>query len=64
MKRLMELLHGNPCRRFGIPPDTGFTVFDLNSGLSDRPGRLPVCWQGDSLYGVERRGALPADING
>ena len=29
--RLMELLHDNPCRRFGIPQNTGFTVFDLNS---------------------------------
>ena len=28
--RLMELLHDAPCRRFGIAPDTGFTVFDLN----------------------------------
>ena len=31
MNRLMELLHDNPCRRFGIPQNTGFTVFDLNS---------------------------------
>ena len=30
MKRLMELLHDAPCRRFNIPTDTGFTVFDLN----------------------------------
>ena len=30
MERLMELLHDNPCRRFNIPTDTGFTVFDLN----------------------------------
>ena len=28
--RLMELLHDAPCRRFGIAPATGFTVFDLN----------------------------------
>ena len=28
--RLMELLHDAPCRRFGIVPATGFTVFDLN----------------------------------
>ena len=27
--RLMELLHDAPCRRFGIAPATGFTVFDL-----------------------------------
>ena len=26
----LELLHDAPCRRFGIAPDTGFTVFDLN----------------------------------
>ena len=31
VNRLMELLHDNPCRRFGIPQNTGFTVFDLNS---------------------------------
>ena len=30
MERLMELLHDAPCRRFNIPTDTGFTVFDLN----------------------------------
>ena len=30
MNRLMELLHDAPCRRFNIPTDTGFTVFDLN----------------------------------
>ena len=30
MERLMELLHDSPCRRFNIPTDTGFTVFDLN----------------------------------
>ena len=29
-ERLMELLHDAPCRRFNIPTDTGFTVFDLN----------------------------------
>ena len=28
--RLVELLHDAPCRRFGIAPATGFTVFDLN----------------------------------
>ena len=28
--RLMELLHDAPCRRFGIAPATGFTLFDLN----------------------------------
>ena len=28
--RLMELLHDAPCRRFGIAPTTGFTLFDLN----------------------------------
>lgn len=32
--RLMELLHTNPCRRFSIPEDTGFTVFDLNREYS------------------------------
>ena len=30
MERLMELLHDAPCRRFNIPTDTGFTVFNLN----------------------------------
>ena len=30
IERLMELLHDAPCRRFNIPTDTGFTVFDLN----------------------------------
>lgn len=30
MERLMELLHDALCRRFNIPTDTGFTVFDLN----------------------------------
>lgn len=30
MERLMELLHDAPCRRFNIPTDNGFTVFDLN----------------------------------
>ena len=30
MERLTELLHDAPCRRFNIPTDTGFTVFDLN----------------------------------
>ena len=30
MERLMELLHDAPCRRFNIPTNTGFTVFDLN----------------------------------
>ena len=37
MNRLMELLHDNPCRRFGIPQDTGFTVFDLNSAYQIDP---------------------------
>ena len=31
LARLMELMHDAPCRRFGIGPDTGFTVFDLNA---------------------------------
>ena len=37
MERLMELLHDAPCRRFNIPTDTGFTVFDLNDTRRTRP---------------------------
>ncbi len=37
MERLMELLHDAPCRRFNIPTDTGFTVFDLNDSYRIDP---------------------------
>ena len=37
MERLMELLHDAPCRRFNIPTDTGFTVFDLNDSYRVDP---------------------------
>ena len=37
MERLMELLHDAPCRRFNIPADTGFTVFDLNDSYRVDP---------------------------
>ena len=33
----MELLHDAPCRRFNIPTDTGFTVFDLNDSYRVDP---------------------------
>ena len=62
MERLMELLHDAPCRRFSIAGRTpGFTVFDLNDDLSDRPGRLPLHGQGNALYRMEGPGPLPAD---
>ncbi len=35
--RLMELLHDAPCRRFGIPEDTGVTVFDLDDAYPVDP---------------------------
>ena len=38
--RLMELLHDAPCRRFGIAPDTGFTVFDLDRTYSIDPAEF------------------------
>ena len=37
MERLMDLLHDAPCRRFNIPADTGFTVFDLNDSYRVDP---------------------------
>ena len=37
LARLMELMHDAPCRRFGIEPDTGFTVFDLNADYAIDP---------------------------
>ena len=40
MQRLMELLHDNPCRRFGIGPDTGFTVFDLSAAYQIDPANF------------------------
>ena len=61
MERLMELLHDAPCRRFNIPTDTGFTVFDLNDTYRDRPGGLPLHGQGNALYRLGGSRPLPAD---
>ena len=44
MERLMELLHDAPCRRFNIPTDTGFTVFDLNDSLSRSTRQTSSPW--------------------
>ena len=51
MQRLMELLHGNPCRRFGIGPDTGFTVFDLGAAYRIDPADFLSCGKATPFTG-------------
>ena len=40
--RLVELMHDNPCRRFGIdlPAETNFTAFDLNERYAIDPAEF------------------------
>ena len=51
MQRLMELLHGNPCLRFGIGPDTGFTVFDLGAAYRIDPADFLSCGKAPPFTG-------------
>ena len=51
MQRLMELLHDNPCRRFGIGPDTGFTVFDLSAAYQIDPADFLSCGKATPFTG-------------
>ena len=51
MQRLMELLHGNPCRRFGIGPDIGFTVFDLGAAYRIDPADFLSCGKATPFTG-------------
>ena len=49
--RLMELLHDAPCRRFGIGPDTGFTVFDLGAAYRIDPADFLSCGKATPFTG-------------
>lgn len=42
LSRLVELMHDNPCRRFGIdlPAETNFTAFDLNAAHAIDPAEF------------------------
>ena len=51
MQRLMELLHGNPCRRFGIGTDTGFTAFDLGAAYRIDPADFLSCGKATPFTG-------------
>lgn len=56
MERLMELLHDAPCRRFGIGPDTGFTVFDLGAAYRIDPADFLSCGKATPFTGWEVQG--------
>ena len=56
MERLMELLHDAPCRRFNIPTDTGFTVFDLNDTYRIDPADFLSCGKATPFTGWEVQG--------
>lgn len=54
--RLMELLHDAPCRRFGIAPATGFTVFDLNDSYRVDPADFLSMGKATPFTGWEVQG--------
>ena len=56
MERLMELLHDAPCRRFNIPADTGFTVFDLNDSYRIDPADFLSMGKATPFTGWEGQG--------
>ena len=56
MERLMELLHDAPCRRFSIPADTGFTVFDLNDSYHVDPADFLSMGKATPFTGWEVQG--------
>ena len=56
MERLMELLHDAPCRRFNIPADTGFTVFDLNDSYRVDPADFLSMGKATPFTGWEVQG--------
>ena len=56
MERLMELLHDAPCRRFNIPTDTGFTVFDLNDRYRIDPADFLSMGKATPFTGWEAQG--------
>ena len=56
MERLMELLHDAPCRRFNIPTDTGFTVFDLNDSYRVDPADFLSMGKATPFTGWEVQG--------
>ena len=56
MERLMELLHDAPCRRFNIPTDTGFTVFDLNDSYRIDPADFLSMGKATPFTGWEVQG--------
>ena len=56
MERLMELLHDAPCRRFNIPTDTGFTVFDLNDSYRVDPADFLSMGKAPPFTGWEVQG--------
>ena len=56
MERLMELLHDAPCRRFNIPTDTGFTVFDLNDTYRIAPADFLSMGKATPFTGWEVQG--------
>ncbi len=56
MERLMELLHDAPCRRFNIPTDTGFTVFDLNDSYHVDPADFLSMGKATPFTGWEVQG--------
>ena len=56
MERLMELLHDAPCRRFNIPTDTGFTVFDLNDTYRINPADFLSMGKATPFTGWEVQG--------
>ena len=56
MERLMELLHDAPCRRFNIPTDTGFTVFDLNDSYRVDPADFLSIGKATPFTGLEVQG--------
>ena len=52
----MELLHDAPCRRFNIPTDTGFTVFDLNDRYRIDPADFLSMGKATPFTGWEAQG--------